>query len=100
MNAAAAAGEFKHSVEQDDMVVMASDGLFDNLTDEMIMQCFGKTAGPGSYENVDDISECIAMKAEVFSMDRRWDSPFAQNARAEGRRYAGGKQDDITVIVS
>ena len=79
---------------------MASDGLFDNLTNEMIMQCFGKTNGDGGYENVDDISECIAMKAEVFSMDKRWDSPFAQNARAEKKRYSGGKQDVITVIVS
>ena len=82
------------------MIVMASDGLFDNLTNEMIMQCFGKTKGNAAYEDVEDISECIAMKAEVFSMDRRWDSPFARNARMEGKRYVGGKQDDITVIVS
>ena len=46
------------------------------------------------------MSDCIGLKAETFSTQRNWDSPFAQNARAQGRRYIGGKEDDITVIVS
>jgi hypothetical protein len=33
-------------------------------------------------------------------MDKNWESPFAVNAKSSGKYYKGGKQDDITVIVS
>ena len=46
------------------------------------------------------VANCIAAKAEKMSFDKNYDSPFAKNARAVGRKHRGGKKDDITVVVS
>jgi len=82
--------QLEHKVQENDLIVMASDGLFDNLTNPMIMQCFEKCENI-EYEDVEEISTCIAMKAETFSLEKFYDSPFSQNARAQGRRHMGGK---------
>lgn len=42
----------------------------------------------------------MANKAERFSLDKSYESPFAKNAKLNGKYYHGGKQDDITVVVS
>jgi protein phosphatase PTC7 len=73
---------------------MGSDGLFDNLENCQILDCI-----KGNTE-VKAICNCIGNKAEKFSLDKNWDSPFARSSRENGRNYFGGKQDDITVIVS
>jgi hypothetical protein len=82
---------------------MGSDGLFDNLTDMMIGDCLPEKpimTDSKEFLNVKSLSSCIANKAESFSLQDDYDSPFAQGARKHGKRYKGGKQDDITVIVS
>jgi hypothetical protein len=60
---------------------MASDGLFDNLTNSMILECLTPSLAK-DFADVQGMSECIAVKAEKYSMDKNWDSPFAVNARA------------------
>jgi len=46
------------------------------------------------------VAECLATKAEKLSYDKNYVSPFQVNAKACGRRFKGGKKDDITVVVS
>jgi len=36
----------------------------------------------------------------MLSHDKEYRSPFSVAASKEGKRYIGGKKDDITVIVS
>ena len=49
---------------------------------------------------MDEISTCIAKKAEDISYDTNYESPFYENALKANRYRLGGKPDDITVIVS
>jgi protein phosphatase PTC7 len=76
-------------------VVLGSDGLFDNLFDEDLVQCIG---APDMEPH--SIATCLAQRAHALSLDKSYDSPFAKNARAAGRSHPGGKKDDITVVVS
>jgi len=90
-----------------DFVVMGTDGLFDNLFDHDIHNCLHPSVRPlkdskEEFELVDPegVAKCMANKAYNLSKDRRYMSPFAQGAVKTGNRYFGGKEDDITVIVS
>ena len=89
------AAEFSHRVQNNDYLVIGTDGLYDNLTNEMILDCFVP-----KESDVQEICNCIGQKSFKYSQDKNWDSPFARNAKAVGKYYKGGKQDDITVIVS
>ena len=63
---------------------MASDGLFDNLTNSMILECLQPKS---EFSDVQGMSECIATKADKYSNDKSWDSPFSINARAQQKFY-------------
>ena len=89
---------FVHNVKQDDLVVMGSDGVFDNLFDQDILACL-----PNNTKEckVQDAATCLANKSLDFSKRGDWyDSPFSVNARKHKKKYPGGKEDDITVVVS
>eukprot|EP00536_Pseudo-nitzschia_multiseries_P009295 jgi/Psemu1/306415/fgenesh1_kg.256_\ len=46
------------------------------------------------------VADCIARTAYFLGKDRKHYSPFARSAASYGKRYLGGKHDDITVIVA
>ncbi|ORZ17918.1 phosphatase 2C-like domain-containing protein [Absidia repens] len=76
------AQQFTIKVEEGDIMILASDGLFDNLYDDEIMeevqQCIEKDPSlPLSDTTTQAISEALAFRAKV-----------------------GGKADDITLIVA
>ena len=87
---------------------MGSDGLFDNLYDHDIEGCLKPSVKQEkqdqkngfSLEDPEAVAKCMAGKAYGLGKDRRYMSPFAQGAMKSGRRYIGGKEDDITVIVA
>ena len=94
--------EMTHTLEPNDILVVYSDGVSDNLfpvefhtcltnamDEDHVLQSFGLAA------------DCIARKAYFLGKDRTFDSPFSQGARKAGwARYRGGKHDDITVVVA
>lgn len=97
-------------VHEGDIIVMASDGLFDNLSDEtildivdkeedkiMVMQAKGMKV-PLAKPKV--IADSIATRAFEMSIQKKIDSPFAQLAKDNNIMYSGGRKDDITVIVA
>ncbi|CAN1219249.1 Probable protein phosphatase 2C 26 [Linum perenne] len=86
-------------VMEGDTIVMGSDGLFDNVFDHEIVSTIAQ------HKNVNDT-------AKVHSLDSSYESPYALEARSKGIEVpmwkkilgmkltgAGGKLDDITVIV-
>ena len=86
---------------------MGTDGLFDNLFDKDIEACLNPSVRPvkgatDQYKLLEPeaTAKCIANKAYNMSKERMYKSPFAEGAFAAGKRYMGGKEDDITVIVS
>eukprot|EP00340_Litonotus_pictus_P003678 CAMPEP_0170516210 /NCGR_PEP_ID=MMETSP0209-20121228/2493_1 /TAXON_ID=665100 ORGANISM="Litonotus pictus, Strain P1" /NCGR_SAMPLE_ID=MMETSP0209 /ASSEMBLY_ACC=CAM_ASM_000301 /LENGTH=297 /DNA_ID=CAMNT_0010801013 /DNA_START=146 /DNA_END=1039 /DNA_ORIENTATION=- len=91
-----------HDVQDKDLVITASDGLWDNLFDEMILELVN-TQTLKEEKKIKDCNELagrLAVEAEKYSLDVNYESPFAKRARAKGIEYYGGKEDDITVIVT
>ena len=87
-----------HIVNDGDIVVLASDGIFDNLFEEDILNCLRRDRTKSSFTS--DSADCLANTAQRKSEDRIYESPFAKHAQAHGKSEPGGKVDDITVIVS
>ncbi|TVU29107.1 hypothetical protein EJB05_20656, partial [Eragrostis curvula] len=98
--ARAAVGEM--AVAEGDVVVVGTDGLFDNVFDDELERVVRKGTELGlSPQSMADKIAAVARK-----MSRSWwtPSPFSvESARdvKDGReRFLGGKVDDITVVVA
>ncbi|KAG0737456.1 hypothetical protein G6F57_010716 [Rhizopus arrhizus] len=99
------AQQFTVKIEEDDIIVLGSDGLFDNLFDDEILEEI-----KASIEQIDSdhliaapqsISDALAHRARIVSEDPdNPTSPFQVRAMHEGLYYQGGKADDISVIVA
>eukprot|EP00258_Populus_trichocarpa_P051369 XP_024467388.1 probable protein phosphatase 2C 55 [Populus trichocarpa] len=88
-------GEF--DVEQGDIVVAGTDGLFDNLFGSEIEEILQETEGRSCLQ---DLAWTIATVASMNSTSEDYDSPFAVAAESAGIEHIGGKVDDIIVIVA
>ncbi|XP_058198779.1 probable protein phosphatase 2C 1 isoform X2 [Rhododendron vialii] len=87
-----------------DIIVMGSDGLFDNIFNSEIISTVSK------YSEVAEAAKALASLAHNHSTDSSFDSPYSLEARTRGYdvpwwkkiagiKLTGGKLDDITVIV-
>uniref|UniRef100_A0A6N2LZG3 Protein phosphatase n=1 Tax=Salix viminalis TaxID=40686 RepID=A0A6N2LZG3_SALVM len=83
-------GEF--DVEQGDVVVAGSDGVFDNLFGSEIEEILQESDGESWPQ---DLAWSIATVASMNSVSQEYDSPFAIAAESEGIEHVGGKIDDI-----
>ncbi|XP_046840868.1 protein phosphatase PTC7 homolog [Xenia sp. Carnegie-2017] len=87
-------------VEEGDVVVMATDGLFDNLTESQILDEISKLKDH-QLCSVQSVADSLANLASSLSYDPNYFSPFAKQAKEEeGIEAVGGKPDDITVLVA
>ena len=83
-----------------DILVVASDGMLDNLYDKDVKKCI-KPQMKGTYlQDPQQVAECLAKKAEVLGLNEEYYSPFAKHAADWGLEFTGGKADDVTVIVA
>ncbi|GJQ08676.1 hypothetical protein GpartN1_g467.t1 [Galdieria partita] len=78
-----------------DILVLGTDGLFDNLFDEDIKLAVERTKA----FHPNDAAMFLAKKALTCSLDTKRDGPFAVNSKKAGYLFLGGKADDITVLV-
>lgn len=89
---------FKITVAPGDVLVVGTDGLFDNLYDaditEVVIHAVEAGFGPQMT------AKKIAALAQQRAMDTTKPSPFSDAAKEAGFEYQGGKLDDITVVVS
>jgi protein phosphatase PTC7 len=86
---------FTHELKYDDIVIVATDGIFDNLFNSRILKIVEEHKG----ESVREIADSLANTAFKLSINEKYKSPFAVGARKAGFYYLGGKSDDITVVV-
>ncbi|XWS61592.1 hypothetical protein CRYUN_Cryun07bG0138900 [Craigia yunnanensis] len=88
----------KLAVEPGDVIIAGTDGLFDNLSESQILE----TAATGIERGLhpEEVAWPVAQQAYHISMDREAITPFMQASMMAGKEHIGGKQDDITVIVS
>lgn len=88
--------KFTIKVQRDDVVILSSDGLVDNLFDEDILE---EVLRHG--DNPQLLSQALCARAKAVSEDQRAvASPFQQRANEEGIHFVGGKHDDISVLVA
>ncbi|KAI8643770.1 phosphatase 2C-like domain-containing protein [Parasitella parasitica] len=107
------AQSFNIKVKKGDIIIMGSDGLFDNLFDKDILGLVrkhvhahtipGNAQRPPRVRNLQPqiLSDILANAAkEVSETKRNMDTPFQRRAMEEGLLVEGGKADDISVIVA
>ncbi|KAI0300065.1 phosphatase 2C-like domain-containing protein [Multifurca ochricompacta] len=123
-----AAQVFTLPVRSDDILILASDGLSDNLWDEEVLDevmRFQRTFLTPTATSDSQLprrtlagmlSEALCSRARTVSQRRSKiapsveetsappdvdnEIPFARRAREEGRAFSGGKSDDISVLVA
>ncbi|KAJ4750533.1 hypothetical protein LUZ62_084938 [Rhynchospora pubera] len=82
-----------------DVIVTASDGLFDNIYDEEIADVISKSLDADLKPT--EIAEFLVKRAQEVGRSSSGRSPFADAALASGYLgFTGGKLDDVTVVVS
>lgn len=89
-----------HDVQENDIFILATDGLFDNVYERdviSIVRPFIKHTD--EIIDLDLVAEMIAQKAEDLSKDPKYISPFARDAHDHYYDFVGGKEDDVTVVV-
>jgi protein phosphatase PTC7 len=90
-----------HDVKHNDIVVIGSDGLWDNLFDVKVIELIRPfIRDTDVIADPELVAEVIALEAEKYSNQAKYISPFARHARENFYEYNGGKPDDITVIVA
>lgn len=89
-----------YNVKEGDIILLGTDGLFDNMHEEMILKQIAKLKDHRK-ESMQKIANSIAQEAHKLAFDPSYMSPFAQSANANGYDYVkGGKPDDITVLLA
>eukprot|EP00667_Euglena_gracilis_P010299 EG_transcript_10483 len=83
-------------LQEGDLIVLASDGLWDNLFPAEILKFLA--AAPD--QSVAALAQLVHGKAVQTSQNRYKRTPFMANADAAGMEYQGGKPDDCTIIVA
>ena len=82
-----------------DIIVMGSDGLFDNVSDETILSEVVKLTKAGKRASI--IAQRLCAVAFNNSVDKDAMTPYCVAAtEAFDMVYNGGKKDDITVLVA
>ncbi|KAL9642669.1 hypothetical protein ABK040_009748 [Willaertia magna] len=114
-------------LEEGDIVVLGTDGLFDNLFDYQILNILNqgrvatlyakeeeaklyKEASQGNLDAINELNQFVLSKARTIaavakkvadSEDPFTVTPFGQEYRKHsGKSMIGGKSDDITVVVA
>jgi len=121
-------GPRTHNLQDKDVIVVVSDGVNDNIDADEYHECIQRyqwssdlydktnnkptpttllfaTNYKGYFDEHEIVSysavaDCIARKAYFLGKDKTHQSPFARSAALYGKRYIGGKHDDITVTVA
>ena len=92
------AQEFAVKLQSGDVLITATDGLWDNLWGneicDLVSEAKKRKKGPKALANV------LANHAQKRGMDQTAWSPFMHGALQRGFGYMGGKLDDITIAVS
>ncbi|KAL9174591.1 hypothetical protein ABFS82_02G061300 [Erythranthe guttata] len=86
-------------LEEEDVIITATDGLLDNLYDREISSIVDKSLADD--KKPEEIAELLAREAQERGGSAFGRSPFGDDAEVAGfAGYTGGKIDDVAVIVS
>lgn len=91
-----------HDIKNLDIIVVGSDGLFDNIFVNDILGII-KSIGEfdGRYlENKEEVANYLSNLAILNGKNTRCVSPFSVNAKKYKKLWRGGKLDDTTTIIA
>lgn len=89
---------FEVPVQPGDIIVVGTDGLFDNVFSDEIATIVTQVKDRNQPAAV--AAKILCQYARFRAADKQYPSPFAYSAFQAGFPYLGGKMDDITVLVS
>ncbi|KAL0585089.1 hypothetical protein ABG067_005226 [Albugo candida] len=94
--------QIEFSVQAEDVIILGTDGLFDNMYPSQIASVLDALEPQFLCEPqlAEMAANCIAHEAHQIANDKKCHTPFAIAARKAGYTYNGGKMDDITVVIS
>ena len=81
-------------IKENDIIILGSDGLFDNLFEDQILNLLFDD------QMINEKAKYIADLAMEFAMSESAFTPFTKNALENNLYHKGGKLDDISVIVA
>ena len=91
------ADDYNIFIAAGDIIVTGSDGLFDNLSDKIIIDILTGLCPENFEEKMAEICQVCVHCA----LDEDYLSPFALEARRYGYKgEKGGKLDDLTAIIN
>lgn len=92
------------SLQEGDVIVLGTDGLWDNLSDEDVVEKLKQLLDASTKRNASAarlIATTLTETAFSNSMNKRIVTPYSKAAsEAFDMVYSGGKKDDITVLVA
>uniref|UniRef100_A0A7S1XCJ3 Protein phosphatase n=1 Tax=Compsopogon caeruleus TaxID=31354 RepID=A0A7S1XCJ3_9RHOD len=80
--------------KENDWIIIASDGLFDNVFDQTIVDVVQAKKQEGAFA----VAETLGVMAWENCQDTKIATPYAAAARKAGKSHSGGKLDDVTVV--
>lgn len=83
-----------------DIIILATDGLFDNMELSEIVDEVAAWEENHSVTEIGVLAEQLTQKARLLSLDKHKDSPFALLAKENDIMWGGGMPDDTTVVVA
>jgi protein phosphatase PTC7 len=93
---------YEFNTQDGDIIMLGTDGVFDNVPIPVLLKELNSLKG--NQKDLKSLQECcnsIAFITKKMSRDENSMSPFAKNAILHGYRdERGGKEDDITVLLS
>jgi len=109
------ADRYSFPLHEGDLLILGSDGLFDNLQEaelselatltvspmeaQQVYMLGSKTLrGPGASTDPGHLATALAHAAYYRACDTFAQTPFAEHAQMHGIGHSGGKLDDITVV--
>lgn len=87
-------------VEKGDIILVATDGVFDNVPMKLLVDTLSEVEGEADPVKLQMCANSIALIARSLSFDSDFMSPFSINARRNNINTMGGKPDDITVVLA
>ncbi|XP_046681140.1 protein phosphatase PTC7 homolog [Homalodisca vitripennis] len=87
-------------VEDGDVILVATDGVFDNVPDQLLVNELCRLQGERDPVKIQKVANSIAWMARNLAFDDKFLSPFAKSAMENGIHTIGGKPDDITVLLA
>lgn len=76
-------------VEDGDVILLATDGVFDNVPQHMLLTELKSLQGERDLVQIQKVANSIALMARCLAFDRNFNSPFSAAAWKHGIRTRG-----------